>query len=473
MNKKSRLNIRFRRLAIFPLIVFGIGLIIASGGGGGGSDDDEDDDGFVLYDNFNTAMIDRSKWSRREFVRRIDAGVLVSELTRIGSDGTNGLNLVNPDTVNKILADVTVNAVTNTNAVVQARVMGDFYNDGITAGGGFSGDIFAGTAIHHNGVGLVVAIFATRCDNSDCSATTDLLFNETAFGPIFIVLGIPHEISVAWDEMSNTFTYGFDGASFNFPVGAPVGGPPASADAFKGISTRIDEIGAAGDGGFISATFDNVEVNNLAYDDFSTALIDRSKWLTREFVRHLDSGKLESVLTSYGADGSNSLEFIDPAAVSAIRADVMLTDFDNTNARARARLRGVFYNDGTPGLGNVGDVFANIDLRHDGAQLVATYGVDICDDPTCDTGTSLVFDNTTLGPISLGVTYKLTLDWNGSIFTFGLDNNLVTFNPKVAAPVNGPARAPFMGIGTRVNGIGGPAEGAYLAATFDNVEIKP
>ena len=149
-----------------------------------------------------------------------------------------------------------------------------------------------------------------------------------------------------------------------------------------------------------------------------------------------------------------------------------LTGFDNTGARARARLGGVFYNDGSAGAGNVGDVFANVDLRHNGSQLVATYGVDICGDPNCDTGTSLIFDDTTLGPISLGTTYRLTLDWDGSLFTFGLDNNMVTFDPTLAAPVMGPARAPFMGIGTRINGVGGPTEGAYVEATFDNVKVK-
>ncbi len=142
------------------------------------------------------------------------------------------------------------------------------------------------------------------------------------------------------------------------------------------------------------------------------------------------------------------------------------------SARARTRLRGVFYNDGTAGAGNVGDVFANIDLRHDGSNLIATYGVDICDDPNCDTGTNLIFDNTTLGPVSLGTTYLLTLDWDGQLFTFGLDNNMVTFDPTLASPNPGPARAPFMGIGTRVNGIAGPAEGAFVEASFDNVKVK-
>ena len=456
------------QLLVVLSAIFTFLLSACGGGGGGGSGDDPE---FELYDSFDTAIIDRTKWSSHEFVRRIEGGVLQSELTRFGSDGTNGLNLVNPGVVNEIQADVTVTAVANSNAHTQARVLGDFYNDG-TAGGGFSGDIFAGIEIRHNGAGLVVAYFVARCENSDCSTVTDLIFDDSTFGPA--MLGNTYTLSVAWDNIADMFTFGFDANSVNIdPValGAPEVGPPQSANAFKGIGTRVDEIGGASEGAFIAATFDNVEVNGNPYDDFSTALIDRTKWLDQEFVRHIEGGRYVSELTRFGSGSGNNLQFINPAAIKGIQADVTITDFDNTSAIPRARLRGYFYNDGRPGTGHEGDVFADIELRHLSGQLLARYLVFLCDDPNCDTGPRLN-DNIDLGPISLGVTYRLTMDWNGELFTFGLDNNMVTFDPTVDAPNMGPARVPVMSLNTVISGLSDPTRGAFISATFDNVRVK-
>jgi hypothetical protein len=56
------------------------------------------------------------------------------------------------------------------------------------------------------------------------------------------------------------FTFGFDGRTLEVDpaLRAPVVGPPHSA--FKGIGTRIGGIDGPDEGGFIAATFDNVEV---------------------------------------------------------------------------------------------------------------------------------------------------------------------------------------------------------------------
>ena len=55
------------------------------------------------------------------------------------------------------------------------------------------------------------------------------------------------------------------------------------------------------------------------YDDFSSALIDRTKWTNLEFVRQIDNGVLKSELTRFGSNGSNSLGFADPDAVSSFQ----------------------------------------------------------------------------------------------------------------------------------------------------------
>ena len=222
-----------------------------------------------------------------------------------------------------------------------------------------------------------------------------------------------------------------------------------------------------------SGTLSGANVTNISVScpPVPSGMIDRTKWADLEFVRQIGNPALESALTRFGSAGGNTLEFIDPAAVTAYQADVTVTAVSNTNAIPRARLRGVFYNDGTPGSGNVGDVFADIEIRHNGTQLVVAFIVFLCSDFNCNNGTDLFFDDTTFGSVAVGETHTLSLAWDGALFTFGFDGATTTFDPTVAAPVDGPAGGPFNGIGTRVSGIGGPGEGAFIAVTFDNVVV--
>jgi DNA-binding beta-propeller fold protein YncE len=46
-------------------------------------------------------------------------------------------------------------------------------------------------------------------------------------------------------------------------------------------------------------------------DDFSAAMIDRTKWADLEFVRRVNNGVLESTLTRFGSGGFNNLNMVD------------------------------------------------------------------------------------------------------------------------------------------------------------------
>jgi hypothetical protein len=95
-----------------------------------------------------------------------------------------------------------------------------------------------------------------------------------------------------------------------------------------------------------------------------------------------------------------------------------------------------------------------------------------CEDSTCSVFTLLLIDDTTFGAIALDETHTLSLAWDGvQFFTFGVDDQLVTFDPTAEAPVIGPARVPFKGIGTHVRGITAPEDSATVVATFDNVFV--
>ena len=80
-------------------------------------------------------MIDRTVWSDLEVVRRINNGVLESELRRYGSNGSNYLVFYNSGSVNSFSADVTVKAYANNGSYPHASLLGYAYNDGTQGDG--------------------------------------------------------------------------------------------------------------------------------------------------------------------------------------------------------------------------------------------------------------------------------------------------------------------------------------------------
>ncbi len=209
------------------------------------------------------------------------------------------------------------------------------------------------------------------------------------------------------------------------------------------------------------------------YDDFSADLIDRTKWDQLDFARRVENGVFKSELTRFGSkgSGSNSINFANPDAVTGFQADVTVTAVNNTAARPRARLVGRFYNTGAAGGGSTGEVQASMEIRESGSGLKVTYSVLVCGDANCDTVLSLAFNDTRFGTVNLGEIHTLSIAWDGKrFFTFGFDGNTVKFD-AAAAPVGGPSKDSFKGIGTRVTGIDGPNEGGHIKATFDNVKL--
>jgi hypothetical protein len=93
----------------------------------------------------------------------------------------------------------------------------------------------------------------------------------------------------------------------------------------------------------------------VPYEDFSGSYFDEDKWITGEFVREIRAGKLVLKNDAYGLRATNNLNFIEPAPITYIEADVVLDevegDFDPSDtskyAYPSARLTGFFYNNGT------------------------------------------------------------------------------------------------------------------------------
>lgn len=185
-------------------------------------------------------------------------------------------------------------------------------------------------------------------------------------------------------------------------------------------------------------------VGQVLYDNFNAAnrLIDINKWAGFEMAyrgteanRRIDAGKLR--LTARGAGllavtptgtifSDFGLYHPNPNSVTLLQATVEVVDFDavacpgnTTPGEARAILRGVFFNSGTPTPGNLtNEVFAQIALvrRSNAAANIVAMEADMfrCANAVCSTfANSQRFNLGTLScpgricpPVALRITWE-------------------------------------------------------------------
>ncbi len=442
-------------------------------------------------------MIDRTKWADLEFVRFRNymfqtqppySGWLESALTRYGSNGSNYLHFYDPSTINSFQADVTVKDWQNNGSYPHASLLGYVYNDG-TAGPGHTGDVVAVVGIGHNGTQLEAFYSISKCIGADCNLPSEIQpICSGGFGLGPPLLNTTYPISFSWNDSTSTFTFGFGGTVRNvsqatsgcgsLPIKA---GPPKAQ--IKGIGTRITQINGSSEGGFISATFDNVIVNGDSYDEFDsndlTEKIDPLKWRTWEFVRAVSNGELVSALTQRGVNGSNNMSFVNSQAILGFEAYLKVLDIQNNGARPQGRLYASLYNDGTGSStpGDLkGDVTVSVGILEQGGGPQAFYAVSRCLEPGCNLpGEYEVLYSGIFKPVQLDETHRFSLSWIGSNITLGCDGSAISYNPTshptIPAPIVGPPKG-RKGIGTRVSEIQpNTSDWAYVSAAFDNVVI--
>ena len=113
----------------------------------------------------------------------------------------------------------------------------------------------------------------------------------------------------------------------------------------------------------VSATFDNVRVNDQDYDNFDTYgsiqdLLDDGRWDGGCDGAIIDAGKLKVVNHDTVGSKSCGIEFSTPETIHSIQADITLLDV--TDNRSKARINGYFFHSG------MGNVYAQVELRNDG-----------------------------------------------------------------------------------------------------------
>jgi hypothetical protein len=219
----------------------------------------------------------------------------------------------------------------------------------------------------------------------------------------------------------------------------------------------------------------------IPYDDFSGASIDKTKWRQGEFVREIKDGKLLFkqaspnpivVTTTFPYVTLTSLDFTNANSVHSMQADVSITSsFMSGDGNTAARLEGQFFNDGTPGSGNTGDIYAELALLWTNSGVKGFWWLG----RYAGEGWSSVIrlgGGEFLPDLSVGTTYTLYLGYDVS--TNQLTFRITGIGEKIFGPADGlPSRVsdpkgPNKSLETWVQ-IRNNVSSGYISATFDNV----
>lgn|GEM_PF-2276209 len=418
-------------------------------------------------------------------MRKIENGSLISQTAAFESSVTNSLYFKEPGPIYYMEAKVKVNSVEGD--LIQpgataysspfAGFAGAFYNDG-TGGGenGRKGDVVAQIRVQpHESGALQVRWYVSK--SADASGSSWTTMAQGSFSTS-VQVEEWHLLGVGFNPTNHVFTFILDGESQSWTSEDTSFNPPVNAS--KPLRTDVRFYGAStGLYGKISAEFDDVVAKDssgdiLVSDDFTSSVIDPSKWSSYEYVRSISDGKLLSELRSLGAAISNNLSFRNPENILCIGGKVSLTDFflldPGQSVSRRARVGGYFFNTtGDPNSGYQGDVWAEVYLGGSGSQPRAEWAVWEATNSEGTTSTQLGFGRFPLS-VNLGESYDLFIGWDGSSFTFLCNQYAARYSPE--GPFHNPNHNVRL-LGTRIPALSsGASFDASITATFDDITIN-
>jgi hypothetical protein len=427
----------------------------------------------TLYDDFSGDFINSSNWNDQEVVRQVTQGVLVSKVKNSPSaqDARNQTPIANASSIDIIACDISVNVAdpdTGGNSEVFARVDGRFYN--AQNSGTERGDIWVGLYLGNRGSGLEAwwRVIEALDDNGN-------EWEEKGSGTLNVPGGLTYNQSYTVEinyNGTNGFIFSVAGVTASFTGPARLSSEYTS---YKALETVVYATGGDGSG-YISASFDNVFINDeaSAYDDFSTAPLDQSKWEVTEFVREIDNGRVRLSSHSAGDRQNARLNFAEiwPYIEATVRIDSSSTI--DPGDRGIARLDGYFYND-TYGPGSYngyeGNVWAAIYLNYygDGTLSAACYG-----EKSLDAGNTqfeeLFYRKFNL-PIELDRDYKLSIQLADNILFFickdTVTGRMDIYGYEISTSIN----QPFNESISLLSRVYGDNSGGYMTAEFDDVYI--
>jgi hypothetical protein len=219
----------------------------------------------------------------------------------------------------------------------------------------------------------------------------------------------------------------------------------------------------------------------IADDDFSSDLIDGSKWRYQEYASYVDDEKgVLRIITRSDSQEENvpiAFRFSNPESITGVRTEVVLhacsVSQNDADALAKARLYGVFYNTQAAPSGFGGDVWAELYIEDRGDGLEAGWYVgEVADDEgssSHDLGEEILVAP---GSLTLDATYVLEMMYDevGRQLHFAIQDSTGAQIANGTYMVNNrqsPAQEPDWLLWAAADD-----DSAYVDAEFDNVSIK-
>ncbi len=424
----------------------------------------------VLYDDFSGTAIDLNKWQSGELSREIVDGKLSLKVATKGVGTSDDLffRTTSPapsvDSIVAIEADAVLLAAEagydqsnpNEYAIASARIGGYFYNINPTPTS-VLGDVNAYVRIGSDRGRLRAGWMLRRIVATDGSAP--LVVASGTFPDVTVVLGQTYRLSIRWDASSRTFTFGVKDPggtqhTTTYTVSDTTVSPPYGKG--KVVGASAGPIGSVYFPGSVTATIDNVVAkdassNLLVSDDFSSSLIDQTKWNGLELVKEIRSGQLftRARMPVSGAS-SSTLYIVNPDSINIMQAKVRIDNRDlPPSVVPSTGLAGTFYNNGSQ------DVSASVILTRSSPSvgLVAKWSAG---------NANGIF----LMPVSFDENHILQIAWNGSSFTFRVDDEYQSYTPTgTIIPALHPSRILGSGLSNTLS------QEAALIAQFDDVFV--
>lgn len=214
-----------------------------------------DESGDVLFsDDFSSPTLNTENWdfSNREILNR----QFVSQLSA-NSAVRNSLDIANPDKIDEIQAQVTLQDFSNPDgAFLRSRIGGQYYNDTGDSQSGYLGDVWAEVGI--GGTDVNPSLFWTVFRYNDAEGNSA---NATTLGgntfPLTANLGEAYNLYIGWD--GSTFTFKCNDQVDSY---VPTGSKFAPNNQRKDLATRAISGGSSQTfQTFISAAFSDVWIN--------------------------------------------------------------------------------------------------------------------------------------------------------------------------------------------------------------------
>ena len=503
-----------RSVALSALVVLSSACGSSSKGSSGGGPA-----GPPLYDDFSSGSISGARWNQGQYRAELSgqAALLSQAITGALANTTYGTNLVlvppAGGEVTTLQADAVIDASSSTgDTAVRTGIDLVFQPlaNRIQGPGNLTNALLARVVLTRGSSGLLALRQLLECTAPDCSTSQGV---GTATGAanwpsagLAIAEGTSYTLSVSVDASTKIFTFSIQGGAYSTAktqtidasgVTSPFAVDVSATNFFEARLLAAARGGATGGGdGAITAHLDNVLVGvdggaASPFDDFNTGTtFDPARWkVGRESAQLVGGPAVQFVLDQSDAPGGAQLNLAS-SGLSVLQADAKVSLLSLTGqGRVGARIAGAIYNDGTNGSGTapdvneassqVGDVIAGVSLTDtDASWFVIRCDTATCDpDPSSTLGLTFVKPFTSLGPVTLGTTHTLNMQWNAAthLLSFQLDGGAaVSFDPTPGYPVAGAPNRPFRQIGVRA-GAAGPtapfAAGSSASATaaFSNV----